>query len=100
MSLQSIIPQLERKIKQHPDFRGQVTFDCGADGSIHVDTTQKPAVLVCETRSAVLTLTLSVSTLEGFMNGTQDPNVAYLTGKLKIKGPIGLAMRLNALLEG
>ena len=31
--------------------------------------------------------------------GTQDPNIAFMMGKLKVKGSMGLAMKLNGILE-
>lgn len=99
MTIDSIIPQLQAKIKQHPTFKASVTFDMGTAGAVHIDTTQNPPLLVPEVREAVLTLTLSIDTMKGLLAGTQDPNVAYLTGKLKIKGPLGLAMKLNSMLE-
>ena len=38
-------------------------------------------------------------TFEGILNGTQDPNIAFMMGKLKVKGNMGLAMKLNSILE-
>jgi putative sterol carrier protein len=36
---------------------------------------------------------------KGLMDGTKDPNMAFMMRKLKIKGSMGIAMRLNAILE-
>lgn len=99
MSLDPIIAQFQTKMKTPHDFRGSVKFDLGADGSIFVDTTQKPGVVKQGDGQAQLILTLSKDLLNGLLSGTKDPNVAYLTGKLKIKGPMGMAMKLNAFLE-
>jgi putative sterol carrier protein len=101
MSLDPIIAQFQSKMKTPHDFRGSVKFDLGADGIIFVDTTQKPGVVKQgDGGEAALTLTLSKDLLNGLLAGTKDPNVAYLTGKLKIKGSMGMAMKLNAFLEG
>lgn len=100
MSLDPIIAQFQTKMKTPHDFRGSVKFDLGADGSIFVDTTQKPGVVTQGgDAQAQLILTLSKDLLSGLLAGTKDPNVAYLTGKLKIKGSMGMAMKLNAFLE-
>ena len=99
MSLDPIIAQFQTKMKTPHDFRGAVKFDLGADGSIFVDTTQKPGIVKLGDGEATLVLTLSKDLLSGLLAGTKDPNVAYLTGKLKIKGPMGMAMKLNAFLE-
>lgn len=99
MSLEPIISQFQNKMKTHPDFRGSVKFDLGADGMLLVDASKRPGVITQGDGEANLILTLSKDLLNGLLAGTKDPNVAYLTGKLKIKGPMGLAMKLNAFLE-
>lgn len=99
MSAESLIPRFQEKLKTNFDFRGVVKFDLGPDGFLHVDASKRPAVIKTEDAEAALTLTLTKDLLTGLMSGTKDPNIAYLTGKLKIKGPMGLAMKLNAFLE-
>lgn len=99
MTLDSLASRFQDKLKVHPEFRAIVKFDMGADGILHVDASKRPAVTTQADGEAALTLVLSKELLEGFMSGAKDPNVAYLTGKLKIRGPMGLAMKLNALLE-
>jgi len=99
MSLDSLASRFAEKLKMHPEFKAVVKFDLGSDGILHVDATKRPAVITQGDGEAALALTLTKELLEGMMAGTKDPNVAYLTGKLKIRGPMGLAMKLNALLE-
>ncbi len=99
MSLDTLINGFKDRLKTHPEFKGSVKFDLGADGVIHVDAMQRPAVITTEDKEAALALTLSKQLLAELMAGTKDPNIAYLTGKLKIRGPMGLAMKLNAFLE-
>jgi len=99
MTHEALITKFQEKMKAHPEFKAVVKFDLGADGFIHVDTTQRPGVIKTEDGEAALTLSLSKDLLLGLLNGSKDPNIAYLTGKLKIRGPMGLAMKLNAFLE-
>jgi putative sterol carrier protein len=40
-----------------------------------------------------------LQTFENILAGSQDPNLAFMMGKLKIKGSMGLAMKLNGILE-
>jgi len=100
MSIDTIIKGFADRLKSHPEFKATVKFDLGAEGVVHVDAMKRPAVITQGDGEAALTLTLSRALLEELMAGTKDPNVAYLTGKLKIRGPMGLAMKLNALIEG
>jgi putative sterol carrier protein len=43
-------------------------------------------------------LRLSVEDLNKLLSGTLDPTLAYMTGKLKIQGSTGVAMKLAAML--
>ena len=43
------------------------------------------------------TITTSEETMLAVINGEQNPTTAYMTGKLKIKGDMGAAMKLQKL---
>ena len=45
------------------------------------------------------TLTLSPEALQQMIDGALDPTFAYMTGKLKISGSMGVALKLAAMLE-
>lgn len=80
--------------------QAKVKFDFGDEGLVFVDTTQTPpAVTHEETGDADVALSCSLDTFQGILNGTQDPNIAFMMGKLKVKGSMGLAMKLNGILE-
>lgn len=98
-TLSPLITRFQEKLKSNFDFRGVVKFNMGAEGILHVDASKRPAIITQNDDEATLTLTLNKELLEGMLAGTKDPNIAYLTGKLKIKGPMGMALKLNAFLE-
>jgi putative sterol carrier protein len=52
-----------------------------------------------EDREADVILTSTLETFGNILNGTQDPNIAFMMGKLKVKGSMGLALKLNSMLE-
>jgi putative sterol carrier protein len=45
-----------------------------------------------------VTVECSLDTVKGLMNRSINPMMAFMTGKVKIKGDMGLAMRLQTLL--
>lgn len=47
---------------------------------------------------ADLTLNASAETFEGLMDGSKSATMAFMSGKLKIEGDMGLAMRLDSIL--
>jgi putative sterol carrier protein len=42
---------------------------------------------------------LSLAHLEALVAGTLNPTMAYMTGKLKIQGSMGVALKIGQLLE-
>ena len=59
-----------------------------ADGSVNVNEGAGDADATIETSS---------ETFEKIVSGEQNPTTAYMTGKLKIKGDMGAAMKLQKL---
>ena len=99
MSLETVTSKIKQKLTQAAGLKAKVKFDFGADGLVYVDTTQTPALVTNTDGEADTTLACSMTTFEGILAGTQDPNIAFMMGKLKIKGSMGLAMKLNGILE-
>lgn len=99
MSLETITDRLKQKIALAPHFGAKVKFDFGADGILYVDATQKPPHISHDDLDADVTFLCSAATFGKILDGAQDPTMAYMTGKLKIRGAMGLAMKLNAMLE-
>ena len=77
----------------------KVKLDFGDEGIVFVDATQTPPEVSDEDADADLTLVTSVDTFKEILEGTQDPNIAFMMGKLKVQGSMGLAMKLNGILE-
>lgn len=100
MMLESVTEQIKQKLSFAPQVNATVKFDFGDDGIIFIDATQTPPVISHEDKEAVTTLACSVATFTAILNGTQDPNIAFMMGKLKVRGSMGVAMKLNAILEG
>lgn len=82
-----------------PSIKATVKLDFDEEGILFIDATQTPPVISHEDSEADVTFKCSAALFEKIMNGTQDPTMAYMMGKLKIKGAMGLAMKLNAILE-
>ncbi len=99
MNTQQIKEKIKAKLSTAQALGAVVCFDFGDDGTVFVDMTKTPAVLLEAHDDADLTVTTSAATFAAILEGTQDPNIAFMMGKLKVKGPMGLAMKLNTMLE-
>jgi putative sterol carrier protein len=96
----NLISQFQDKLKFAPDFKKVVKFVVTDDDQpIMVDCSERPATVSYEDGDADVTLIAAHDTFKGIMDGSKDPNMAFMMRKLKIKGNMGLAMRLNAILE-
>lgn len=99
MALDDIVAKIRQKTAYATGFHARVLFDFGDDGCVHVDASQSPVEITTEDKDADVTLTTSLDTFAKILDGQSDPNIAFMMGKLKISGSMGLALELNALLE-
>lgn len=99
MSFEYIKSRLEEKLIYAPRLDAKIKFDFGDDGLIFIDATKDPATLSETDEGADTTFSCSVDVFQKIIDGTQDPTMAYMMGKLKIKGAMGVAMKLNSILE-
>jgi putative sterol carrier protein len=99
MSLESITDRIRQKLAYAAQIDARIKFDFAEEGCIFLDATTNPPVLSHEDEEADLTFLCTLETMENILSGTQDPNLAFMFGKLKMQGDMKLAMKLNALLE-
>jgi putative sterol carrier protein len=99
MDRDEITQAVRRKLAENPSFGHTILFDFGADGVLFVDGTVEPAILSEERQPAETTLTLSSALFQKMLRGEGSATLAYMTGSLKIAGSVGVALKLNALLE-
>jgi putative sterol carrier protein len=72
-------------------------FDIDGAGKWKVDV-QDGSVKVTEgEHDADVTITTSEETFDNIVTGEQNATSAYMTGKLKVKGDMGAAMKLQKL---
>ena len=98
MDLEQITETLRKRIGSG-GFNHKALFDFDEDGKVFIDGTQSPAVVTNEEQDSEVTLATTLETFSKILDGTQDPNFAFMMGKLKVRGSMGLALKLNGLLE-
>lgn len=75
-------------------FRGSVRFDVADEGAIRVEDEQ----VSTGDGPADCTISAAMETFQEMFQGDLDPTSAFMTGKIRIDGDMGAAMRLAQLL--
>ena len=99
MSLESATSAIRAKAALAPKLGYRVTIDLGSDGIIYWDGTAVPPAIGNEAGESDTTLTLSLDDLQKLIEGALNPTLAYMTGKLKVSGSMGVALKVGQLLE-
>ena len=77
-----------------------VKFDCGEDGIIVIDARKPPASLFRdEVAEADCALLMAVETLQRILDRELDPTSAFMSGRLRVRGKLGIAMQLASILR-
>jgi putative sterol carrier protein len=71
-----------------------VKFDFGSDGVVRIDG----GTVDNQDLPADCTIQVAKSDFEQMAQGQLDPTMAFMSGKLKIQGDMGVAMKLQPLL--
>ncbi len=72
-------------------------FDIDGAGKWKVDVQDGSVRVTEDEEDADVTITTSEETFEKITSGEQNATSAYMTGKLKVKGDMGAAMKLQKL---
>jgi putative sterol carrier protein len=99
MSAKDFFDSLEGRIdpSKTAGMNNSYLFDIDGAGMWKVDV-QDGSVKVTEgEQPADVTITTSEETFDKIVSGEQNATSAYMTGKLKVKGDMGAAMKLQKL---
>ncbi|MEO9682426.1 MAG: SCP2 sterol-binding domain-containing protein [Tateyamaria sp.] len=76
------------------DFSGTAKFDIEGEGAVMMDESGARAA----DDAADVTLSADAETFKSIISGDTNPTSAFMTGKLKVDGDMGMAMKLAAVL--
>ena len=99
MSLEMATNGLKEKIGEDCGLGATVKFDFGEDGVLFLDATQTPNVVSNDDNDAECTMVISMENFMEMAAGNLDGTSAFMTGKLKIQGDMGIAMKLGPMLS-
>lgn len=97
MSLDEITEQLRTRVGDDSGLGAKVKFDLGGDGVIFVDAVSSPNTVSNDDGDADCTIAISLEDFETLLAGDLDPTTAFMMGKLKVEGDMGIAMKLSSV---
>jgi len=98
--VQQIISQMGPAIGTNSGLGGTLKFDFGDVGSVLIDGKSSPNTVTDGSgKNADCTISVSLETFERMVKGELDGTSAFMQGKLRVAGDMGLAMKLGPVLQ-
>lgn len=93
MSLQILKDRIQTLVGTESNLNAAIKFKTD-QGVIFVDTRQNPVLISDEDQEAACTFEISVDNTLKLLDGQLNPMTAMMLGKLKVKGDMGIAMKI------
>ena len=99
MTIDQIEAQMKARAMNFTGLGALVKFDLGGGDTLFIDGRATPPVVSRTGGAPDTTLTISGDNLVKLAEGKLAPTLAFMTGKLKVSGNMGIAMKLANMLE-
>ncbi|MFP6746623.1 MAG: SCP2 sterol-binding domain-containing protein [Alphaproteobacteria bacterium] len=100
MSLEKVTAGLRETVGEDCGLGASVKWDFGDGTFLMLDASQVPNVISNEDVDADCTLKISMEDFIAMTEGELDGTSAFMSGRLKIEGDMGIAMKLQGALRG
>jgi putative sterol carrier protein len=98
MAFETIMANLTASATKAEALGKTLKFDFG-DNKIFIDGTGSGNLISTEDKEANCTVSLSQEDMLGLMNGTLNGMTAFMSGKIKVAGEMGVAMKMQSLFK-
>jgi putative sterol carrier protein len=98
MSLDELTSKIREKVGTNSGLDATVKFDLGDAGVVFVDGKSTPNSVSNDDKDADCTISMTLENFLKLVAGDLDPTTAYMFGKLKIAGSMGVAMKLSKVI--
>ena len=98
MPLAELTSKIAEKVKVGTALSAIIKFDFGDNGVILYNGKESPPAISNEDIEADCTINVSIDDFEQIMAGDLNPQMAFMMGKLKVDGDMGIAMQLGQIL--
>ena len=98
MTLQELTATMKEGASKKSAFGNTVKFSTD-QGVIYIDGNQTPPSVSNDDKAADCTIKMDFGDFTDLLGGKLDGMTAFMTGKLKIEGDMGVAMKLQSILR-
>ena len=98
MNLDLMIETIRRRVGDDSGLDGVIKVDLGDDGAIYIDATDVPNEVGTVPRGADCTFAIKLADLRMIVEGRLGGITAFVSGKLRISGDMGMAAKLRRML--
>jgi len=93
-----IATEMGNRIGGNSGLNATLKFNFDGAGCVFIDGKATPNTVSTEDKAADCTITVSLDNFKKMVAGELDGTTAFMTGKLKVAGDMGVAMKLGPLL--
>lgn len=99
MTLEEMTAEMASRVAEKGAIDGKVVkFDFGDDGQLTIDGAADPASVNNDDADADCTVVVDMDVFEAIASGEENAQMAFMSGKLKVEGDMGIAMQLGSIL--
>jgi putative sterol carrier protein len=98
MDLPTITEAFRQRMGDDSGLNAILKFDCGDEGVVVLDGRSSPNRVSNDEVEADCTIRISRENLVALMTGKLDPTMGFMTGKFKVSGDMGVALKLQRVM--
>jgi putative sterol carrier protein len=98
MNLEELTNAVRNKVGSNSGLDATVKFNFGEAGVIFVDGKSSPNAVSNDDKDADCTIGITLDNFMKLVAGDLDPTTAFMLGKLKVSGSMGVAMKLSKVI--
>jgi putative sterol carrier protein len=93
----SILEDIQQKAANSSPIGNSLKFAMG-DQIIYIDGTGDSNVVTTDDKDADCTISMTQENFKALLSGNLNPMMAFMSGKIKVSGDMGVAMKMQSLL--
>jgi putative sterol carrier protein len=95
MTLAELTERVRNAVGAESGLDATIKFDFGEEGIIYIDGLAKPNAVSNEDKDSKITIKVSRDNFEKIIDHKLNPKIALMTGRMRLRGDIRIAMRLD-----